>query len=71
MSVVPRVVLCVSIDCECDKGPGWRTRRPLTYEGVIVGIRERLHPLFRSFGARPTYLLSPELLRDAAMRYLP
>jgi hypothetical protein len=63
--VLPRVFLCISIDCECDKGPGWRTRRPLTYEGVVVGIRERLHPLFRSFGARPTYLLSPELLRNA------
>lgn len=59
-----RVVLCVSIDCECDKGPRWQTRRPLAFDGVIVGIVARLHPLFRSFGAKPTYLLSPELLRD-------
>jgi hypothetical protein len=58
--------LCVSIDCECDKGPGWKTRRPLAFEGVHVGIAERLHPLFRRFGAKPTYLLSPELLRDPA-----
>jgi hypothetical protein len=62
---VARVLLCVSIDCECDKGPAWRTRRPLTYGGVVVGISERLHPLFRRFGAKPTYLLSPELLRDS------
>jgi hypothetical protein len=55
----------VSIDCECDKGPAWRTRHPLAFEGVHVGIAARLHPLFRRFGAKPTYLLSPELLRDA------
>jgi hypothetical protein len=62
----PNAVLCVTIDCECDKGPAWRTRRPLAFDGVHVGIAERLHPLFRRFGAKPTYLLSPELLRDAA-----
>jgi hypothetical protein len=30
-----------------------------------VGIVGRLHPLFERLGAKPTYLLSPELLRDA------
>jgi len=60
------VFLCVSIDCECDKGPGWRTRRPLTFEGVRTGVGDRLDPLFRRFGAKPTYLVSPEVLRDAA-----
>ena len=60
-----RVFLCVTVDCECDKGPAWRTRRPLAFEGVHVGIAERLQPLFRATGAKPTYLLSPELLRDA------
>ncbi len=58
------VFLCISIDCECDKGPGWKVRRPLAFEGVRVGIGERLHPLFQRFGVKPTYLLSPELLRD-------
>ncbi|MGD0526781.1 MAG: hypothetical protein ABSE49_16665 [Polyangiaceae bacterium] len=65
MTAAAHAVLCVSIDCECDKGPAWRTRRPLAFDGVHVGIAERLHPLFRRFGAKPTYLLSPELLRDA------
>jgi hypothetical protein len=65
VTAAPRAFLCVSIDCECDKGPAWRTRRPLAFEGVHVGIAERLQPLFRRFGAKPTYLLSPELLRDA------
>jgi hypothetical protein len=65
VTAAARAFLCVSIDCECDKGPAWRTRRPLAFEGVHVGIAERLQPLFRRFGAKPTYLLSPELLRDA------
>ena len=56
----------MSIDCECDKGPRWKTQKPLAFEGVHVGIGKRLHPLFQRHGAKPTYLLSPELLRDAA-----
>jgi len=63
--VSARAFLCVSIDCECDKGPAWRTRRPLRFEGVHQGIAERLQPLFQHFGGKPTYLLSPELLRNA------
>jgi hypothetical protein len=58
--------LCVSIDCECDKGPGWRTQKPLAFMGIITGIGARLQPLFARFGAKPTYLLSPEVLRDDA-----
>lgn len=61
-----RVFLCVTIDCECDKGPAWRTRRPLAFEGVHEGIAGRLQPLFRATGGKATYLLSPELLREAA-----
>lgn len=59
------VYLCVSIDCECDKGAGWRTQKPLAFSATTVGIGERLQPLFRRFRAKPTYLLSPELMRDA------
>jgi len=59
------VYLCVSIDCECDKGPGWRTQKPLGFSGILQGIRDRLQPLFRRFRAKPTYLLSPEIMRDA------
>jgi hypothetical protein len=63
---VPRAFLCVSVDCECDKGPGWRTRVPLGFRGVRSGVGERLQPLFASLGAKPTYLLSPEVLGDAS-----
>lgn len=59
------VYLCISIDCECDKGPGWRTKKPLGFCGISQGIRDRLQPLFRRFRAKPSYLLSPEIMRDA------
>jgi hypothetical protein len=58
------VFLCVSIDCECDKGPAWRVRHPLAFSGITDGIFDRLQPLFRRHRARPTYLLSPEVMRD-------
>jgi hypothetical protein len=59
-----RAYLCVSIDTECDKGKGWRSRRPMSFDGVHDGVARRLQPMFASFGAKPTYLLSPEVLRD-------
>jgi hypothetical protein len=61
-----RAYLCVSIDTESDKGRGWRSRRPMSFEGITDGVVKRLHPLFERFGAKPTYLLSPEVLRDEA-----
>ena len=59
-----RVFMCVTIDTECDKGRGWRTRRPMGFAGVLDGVVTRLQPLFRAHGAKPTYLLSPEVVRD-------
>ena len=61
-----RVFLCVSIDCECDKGPAWKTRKPLSFAAITEGIGARLQPLFRRYHAKPTYLLSPEVMRDEA-----
>jgi hypothetical protein len=58
--------LCVSIDCECDKGEGWRLKKPLSFAAITTGIADRLQPLFRTYGAKPTYLMSPEVLRDPA-----
>lgn len=60
-----RAYLCVSIDTECDKGKGWRTRRPLSFEGIHEGVLRRLQPLFEALGAKPTYLLSPEVIANA------
>jgi hypothetical protein len=56
--------LCLTIDCECDKGPGWRCQYPLSFQGIKTGIRDILQPMFRRYNAKPTYLLSSEILRD-------
>jgi hypothetical protein len=61
-----RAFLCVSIDTECDKGPGWRSQKPLAFTAVKDGVITRLQPLFARFGAKATYLLSPEVMRDPA-----
>ena len=60
---MPRAFLCVSIDCECDKGAGWRSQKPMAFAGISEGIVARLQPLFRTLGAKATYLLSPEVIR--------
>lgn len=60
------VHLVVSIDTECDKGPRWQTQQPLRFDSVRRGIPEKLMPLFESFGVKPTFLLSPEVMRDDA-----
>ncbi len=61
-----RPILCVTIDCERDKGPHWRVQRPAAFRGIHEGIGARLAPLFRQYGVKPTYLLSPEVMRDDA-----
>lgn len=59
-----RAYLCVSIDTECDKGKGWLSKKPMAFAGIHDGVVQRLQPLFARHGAKPTYLLSPEILRD-------
>ena len=59
-----RAYLCVSIDTECDKGLAWKSKRPLAFDGIFEGVVARLQPLFCVHGAKPTYLLSPEVMRD-------
>lgn len=59
-----RAYLAVTIDTECDKGPMWRCRRPLSFVAIHEGVGERLAPLFAHHRAKETYLLSPEVLRD-------
>ncbi len=56
--------LAVSIDTECDKGKQWRIKRPMSFRGVYQGVGEYLQPLFDRLGIKPTYLLSPEVIRD-------
>lgn len=66
-----KIFLIVSIDTECDKGPHWEIRRPLSFKNVVEGIPERLDPLFDEFPIRATYLISPEVLADRqSIRFL-
>jgi hypothetical protein len=56
-------LVAFSIDVECDKDEHWQVRWPLAFRGVEQGIGKSLAPLFEEYGARPTYLLSPEVAR--------
>jgi len=58
--------LIVSIDTECDKGPGWRVRQPLEFTNVLNGLPQRLQPIFDRHGITASYLLSPEIIRNQA-----
>lgn len=59
-----KVYLVVTIDTEADSDIFWRKSNPLSFLSVTKGIPELLHPLFKRFGVRPTYLISPEVLED-------
>lgn len=61
--MTPTCLLAISIDVECDKNERWEVRSPLGFRGVEQGIGEHLTRLFREYGARPTYLVSPEVMR--------
>ncbi len=63
MSAVQRF-LVITVDTECDKGPRWRTQQPIRCRNVVEELPRDFHePLWRR-GIRPTYLLSPEVIRD-------
>lgn len=54
---------CVTIDVEPDCSVGWNRSIPLTFVNVETGIGRVLHPLFEQHQVRPTYLISPEVLK--------
>lgn len=61
-----KINLIISIDTECDKDILWNIPHPITYRNTEYGIQERLTPLFEAFQLKPTYLLSPEIIRHQA-----
>ena len=61
-----KIYLFVTLDTECDKGPNWKVRQPLSFNNILEGVPERLQPLFEKYGIKPTYLLSPEVLKNEA-----
>lgn len=56
--------LSITIDTECDKGPGWLIQKPLKFRSTIDGIPNILEPIFQQFGAKATYFLSPEVIQN-------
>ncbi len=59
-----QVNLIISIDTECDKGPGWEIPKPMGFRNITEGIPNTLKPLFDQFNIKPTYLLSPEVIKS-------
>ena len=56
--------LSITIDTEVDKSPDWSISSPATFRSVTEAIPHVLTPIFRRYGARPTYLLSPEVIEE-------
>ena len=54
----------VTIDTEIDKSPDWRLALNGTFLSVLDGIPKKLTPLFHQFEAKPTYLLSSEVIEN-------
>lgn len=65
---MPTPLVLFTIDVECDHDREWARAKPVTYRSVTDGVAQRLHPLFRRFQARPTYLLTCDVIEDAASR---
>ncbi|MCX7957124.1 MAG: hypothetical protein N2643_04440 [Endomicrobia bacterium] len=59
-----KVFLAITIDVERDCGPNWETSNPMKFSSVVEGIPNRLQPLFNKYEAVPTYLISPEVLKN-------
>ncbi len=58
--------LLITIDTEIDKGKDWKVSANESFSSVTTGIPDKLGRLFAKYGAKPTYLLSPEVIRDDA-----
>jgi len=58
------IYLIVTIDTECDKKTDWSIRYPLQFESVVKGIPDFFTPIFEEYGIKPTYLLSPEVIKN-------
>jgi len=58
------IFFVVTIDTEIDKSPDWKISADETFLSVLDGIPKKLTPLFNRFGAKPTYLLSSEVMEN-------
>src|SRR5437867_8904730 len=67
--------LVVTVDTEIDRDQNWRIANPASFDSVVEGIPRILTPLFQRYAAKPTYLVSAEVLEDdeavSALRSIP
>jgi len=59
-----KVFFVITIDTEIDRSPDWKVSTNETFSSVLEGIPKKLTPLFNKFGAKPTYLLSSEVIEN-------
>jgi len=58
-----KVYIIISIDTECDKDFNWEIPQPMKFENIKLQA-EVLGPLYKKYNIKPTYLLSPEILKS-------
>ena len=58
--------LLITIDTEIDKSKDWKVSSNESFSSVTTGVPDKLGKLFSRYGAKPTYLLSPEVIRNDA-----
>jgi phosphopantetheinyl transferase (holo-ACP synthase) len=58
------IYLVITIDVEPDCSHNWRLSNPLRFDGIKIGIKERLQPLFNKYGIIPVYLINNIVLED-------
>lgn len=61
-----KIICCVTLDVEVDKDPQYRVSNPPDFRNVTEAIPGLLEPLFMEYSVKPTYLLSSEVMQDAA-----
>ena len=58
------IYFLMTIDTECDKSNDWSTRYPFSFKNILEAIPGRLQPLFNKYRSQPTYLISPEVMKN-------
>lgn len=61
-----KIIACVTIDAEADSAPGWKKIYPPRFKSIIYGIPEILSPLFKKYGVKPVYFISPDVARNVS-----
>lgn len=58
-----KVYIIISIDTECDKDPKWEIPQPMSFENIKIQ-KDIFGELYSKYNIKPTYLLSPEILKN-------